>query len=228
MNKNRSEAQEQVYTIILEHILNGDYAPGSDLNDSKLSQQLGADLLAVQEVLRRLAREEIIEADEHLTYSIKEFSLSELTQILEMRECLEPYAASLAADRITPEGAARLREILQVQKQLTSAGAPHSQTTVDHDLHIAIAELTGNNLLAATMREYLMKQERSICSLIFQLEARKREDRERIEQSFDTIYRHEQIVEAISTGNAGEAAHYAYSHALASKKGWLKRIHKEE
>lgn len=68
-----------------------------------------------------------------------------LSDVFEMRHLLEPPIAALAAERATDEDVARLRQILEQQKQQIEAG----ETGVESDtaFHFALASATHNAAL---------------------------------------------------------------------------------
>jgi DNA-binding FadR family transcriptional regulator len=68
-------------------------------------------------------------------------------QVLEARRALELDATRLAAQRITPEGAAKIKEVLAAEEQLIKETRDRPRSRGDlpsHDFHLLLAELAGN------------------------------------------------------------------------------------
>lgn len=65
-----------------------------------------------------------------------------LDDLLEARLLLEPLAATLAAEHVTPAGAAKLRDILSAETHHALSAAAQRD-----DLHVTLGELSGNPVL---------------------------------------------------------------------------------
>lgn len=126
-------------------------------------------------------------------------------QLFETRSALELVCVTQAAERIDEKGVERLREVLAAEERLREAaiGTGHH-----HDLHVVIAELTGNPAMV----------------LFVEVLARLTPQRERPDPSQDvaSYHRaHEALVEAIIAGDAALAQHRMRRHleAIASLIG---------
>lgn len=70
-------------------------------------------------------------------------------EIMSVRRMIEPEAAAYAAQEISPEGAARLAEILRHMQADVALGTWSSEH--DRNLHMTIAEGSGNSMLREVM-----------------------------------------------------------------------------
>lgn len=129
------------------------------------------------------------------------FKQATLQNIFEARTALELKVVELAAARIDEAGIERLREALTQESAIQDTA--HQLGT--HDLHLVIAELSGN----PAMRLFL--------DVLTQMTVPPRG------QSKDVVHRrsrevrhaHEQIVEAIIRGDGAVARHRMYEHLRA-------------
>jgi GntR family transcriptional regulator of vanillate catabolism len=82
-----------------ELILNGDLAPGERLLEVGLVDQLGVSRTPVRAALARLADEGLLEKMAGGGYAVREFTVHDIHDSVEMRGTLEGMAARLAAER---------------------------------------------------------------------------------------------------------------------------------
>ena len=76
----------------------------------------------------------------------------DVTELLEMRETLEVQAASLAAERASVNQLATIETAWAEMQRAAQAEDPDALVAADTSLHEAIAEASGNTLLAQTLR----------------------------------------------------------------------------
>lgn len=151
-------------------ILGGDIRPGEHLPpELELKELFGTGRGTVREALRVLEEKGLItiragagggavvtEADpakltEHLSILVQSRSIA-AGHIKEFREAVEPVAATLAANRVTPEGAESLESAFILAESGYRANDSQAFIKGDVAVHVTIAELTGNPLLAAVLR----------------------------------------------------------------------------
>jgi GntR family transcriptional regulator of vanillate catabolism len=82
-----------------ELILNGDLAPGERLLEVSLVDQLGVSRTPIRAALARLADEGLLEQMAGGGYTVREFTVHDIQDSVEMRGTLEGLAARLAAER---------------------------------------------------------------------------------------------------------------------------------
>jgi GntR family transcriptional repressor for pyruvate dehydrogenase complex len=89
----------------------------------------------------------------------------DVTELLEMREPLEVQAASLSAERGTANQLAAVEAAWADMQRAARADDPEALAAADTSLHEAIAEASGNTILAQTLRslsELVMDTRRAI------------------------------------------------------------------
>lgn len=132
--------------------------------------------------------------------------------LLEARSAIELSAVSLTAERITAEGQERLHAALM--REQSEMADPH-RYVLSHDLHILIAELSGN----AALRLFVSVLTRLTSDHSQQhLAAVRHADLSAIGQ--DISKAHVKIVDAIVKGNAPLAQRRMLTH-LQAVTGWL-------
>jgi len=134
------------------------------------------------------------------------YNNASLGDIFDARSTLELKCAELAAQRIDEDGIHRLRDTLSREAEIQQAGGlPGS-----HDIHLVIAELTGN----PAMRLFL--------EVLTKLTLPPRQSPAEVrERSRAVRHAHEHIVEAIVSGDAALARHRMQTHLIAMKDYYI-------
>jgi DNA-binding GntR family transcriptional regulator len=142
----RTVLREQVKEILLERILDGTYAPGDRLVETRIAQELGTSQAPVREALRELELLRFVESKPYVGARVREVSEEELAEIYPVRAALEDVAAREAAlrldGRVEPLGAE-----LEAMRQAADAGDLHGQVEADVRFHRLIVEAAGNRML---------------------------------------------------------------------------------
>lgn len=149
----------QIADQIRDQILAGKVEAGRQLpSERELAQNLGVSRPTVREALIALEVAGLVEVRvgvgafvrqrEDAREALPELSASPL-EIMAVRRLLEPEAAALASQNISPEGTARLAETLRRMRAETEAGQWSSDS--DRMLHMTLAESSGNAVLRETL-----------------------------------------------------------------------------
>src|SRR5579871_1939088 len=103
--------QDQVIYKLRAMILQGDLAPGQRLAEIPLAADLGVSRTPVRRALAMLAQEGLVSESSSRGYVVREFSLQEVLDAIELRGVLEGLAARLVAERGASRGLLRELEL---------------------------------------------------------------------------------------------------------------------
>lgn len=146
---------EAVYETLMEAIVSGRFAPGTPLSAVKLSQQLDVSRTPVQQALRLLAGDGLVEFATGRRAKVATFNGDDLFHVFEMRRLLEGPAAELAAGRMDRRQLEPLRRAAdELASSRDSVGWVQSWTKYDEDFHRTIASCCGNPLLQKDITRY--------------------------------------------------------------------------
>jgi DNA-binding GntR family transcriptional regulator len=127
------------------------------LRERDLAATLKVSRTPVREALRQLERDGFVRLIPHVGAQVQEVSLQDLFEILEMRRCLEPYAARLAARKVTPAIAQKLRgfqkEFEEIGQQTPGPATIRRHIASDRQLHGLILELAENRRIAQVIAQ---------------------------------------------------------------------------
>src|SRR5262245_23590989 len=138
------------YGALLDMILRGSIAPGELVTERQIATRLGMSRTPVREAVRRLEGEGTLERQRSGALVVRPYSMEEFLHALAVRRLLEGEAARLAAGKMPREGLAAARERIA---RLRSEGLVESARQGDRDFHAAIAQASGNPVLAATIAD---------------------------------------------------------------------------
>lgn len=140
--------REEVYDRILEKIMKGVYPAGTRLVNRKLATELGVSITPVREALNNLAQEGIIKLVPHLGFFVKDFNMMEMAKVYQVRECIEPFVARLAAENVNDIDIEELRNINARLKEAAERQDWENVIHQEQEFHNYIAELSGNEYMA--------------------------------------------------------------------------------
>jgi DNA-binding GntR family transcriptional regulator len=142
----RTVLREQVKEILLERILDGTYAPGDRLVETRIAQELGTSQAPVREALRELELLRFVESKPYVGARVREVSEEELAEIYPVRAAIEDVAAREAALRLDGR-VEQLGAELEAMRRAADAGDLHGQVEADVRFHRLIVEAAGNRTL---------------------------------------------------------------------------------
>lgn len=191
MPLNRVDTQ-RAYQSILDRITTLEMAPGAPINDQQLSEELDMALAPVQEALKLLAHDGLVELPPDGMY-VAGVDRADLEQLSELRLLLEGYCARQAAQRANEDDLAVLEALRQEQ---TSLAPEESQRLfeVDHKIHQAIARAAHNAYLAQTLDRYFLLSQRLWYMVLPHLEFLP-----------DAVHKHLELVDAIQQSDPDRA-----------------------
>ena len=127
-------------------IIEGHFKPGERLVERPLCEQLGVSRTVVRETIRYLEAEGLVEILPGRGPIVAKMSWNDARQIYDIRRMLETAAARTCAERISPEGATRLRAALEVLKQALSSDATGALFQATSGFYAEIFEGAGHSV----------------------------------------------------------------------------------
>jgi DNA-binding GntR family transcriptional regulator len=143
--------KEQAYELIRLDILTFRLKPGEKTSERLLAQRYGLGMASIRAALPRLVQEGFVEKSTERGTVIAPLTLRGVRETYQMRYLLEPGAAEIAAERgmdVAPLDG--LRRACEAQWRDEDEAVSHI-LLANRDFNLAIAEATGNALLARTI-----------------------------------------------------------------------------
>jgi DNA-binding GntR family transcriptional regulator len=145
-----------IAAYVREMIITGQAEPNTPLRQRDLAKRFGVSPTPVREALHRLEAEGLVKYDLHRGATVIDGSFAPSEENYWVRAALEPFAARLAAARITSEELAALDEIHAELSGTSDADGSINTDAAYHELnrrfHFGIYEAARSPLLLALVR----------------------------------------------------------------------------
>jgi DNA-binding GntR family transcriptional regulator len=195
------------YTQVRDLILSGELQPGAVLPQATLARTIGMSTTPLREALRRLKQEGLVELDAHRDARVAALDATEAREMLELRQELDPLAASLAAQRRTDDDLAAIADALGPLESLPR-NPTREQLAGHRRFHVAIHRAAHNAMLASILDGIWDKTDRyRRHALEVDRSAEEREAR---------AVEHRQMYEAVRDRDAATAAAVTRRHVETS------------
>jgi DNA-binding GntR family transcriptional regulator len=144
---------QRAYERIREKITTLQLAPGAQINQQALSEELDMGEVPIREALKLLVHDNLVVVTPRHGLYVSEVDLPELEQLSEIRLSFEGLSARLAAERATPDDLAVLNALRQTQEALDTQDSQR-WFDLDHKFHQAVAQAAKNKYLARTLEHF--------------------------------------------------------------------------
>lgn len=209
---------EKAYRHIRRRVFSGDLEPGDRLVNRTLAKELGTSFIPVREAISRLASEGVVQQVAGAGAFVRTISRQEISEIYDVRELFEPYAAGQAARLMTAHELAELESLLREWEELgeTVLGRKRGATSADLDRWLEINERFHEVMIAASRNRFLSKVTNDVQVLAACFAAHRGSPRllsEELIQS--TLASHRRLIELLRKGES-EAAEKLVREQLQS------------
>ncbi|MDZ7788527.1 MAG: GntR family transcriptional regulator [Halofilum sp. (in: g-proteobacteria)] len=206
--------EAQATDLVRRRIVSGDLGLGERLVETALAERYGLSRGTIRAALRRLVDEGLVRQVPYAGYRVVDFSDHDLWELYTLRGSLEALGARLAAGRIAAEGREQLRAAFDALLAAAGADDQAEANRLDHELHLLIIRLSGNERLVQHYAR-VENQVRAYISLA-----------NRAVDPHDICESHRELVESICAGDAERAgrlaeANVTYLSESASTEGAL-------
>ena len=140
------EARAHALTTLRQAILRGDFAPGQRLVEEELAGSLGVTRQSLRAALLDLTAEGLVERIPNRGARVRVVSAEEAVAITECRMALEALCAVKAAQRITDDQAAQLRELAENLRRSVAEGNPLEYSELNRELHRRVGVFSGQTV----------------------------------------------------------------------------------
>ena len=200
-----------------EMLLRGDFQPGERLSELPLVARLGVSRTPIRLALDRLANEGLLEVVPSGGFVVREFTVSDIWDAIEMRGVLEGTAARLAAERLADHR--DLNILRRYRDEMDAIVRPTIDSfarylDLNEAFHSAIVDLAKSPMLRRTLERVQMLPFASPGALVFA--------RSKLPSGSDLFVigqeQHHSIVEAIENRQGTRAESSAREHARLSRR----------
>jgi DNA-binding GntR family transcriptional regulator len=199
---------EQAYRSLRDQLIMLEIRPGDPINDSALAAKLGIGRTPVREALKRLESDHLVVSYPRRGTFATRVDFTELADISEIRELLEPLAARRAARHSSADMRARLRALAaDIADFEPSSSDQHKLMRFDITVHRQIYAAAANSHLEDVLIRYDNLATRIWCLVL-----------DKIPSVAGHITEHVNLLHAIADGDAELAGTLALEHVTSFEK----------
>ena len=150
--------RELVCENIRQAIIDGTFSPGERLMEIQLADEMGVSRTPVREAIRKLELEGFVVMIPRRGTYVADISIRDITEIYEIRTCLDVLSAGLAAERITDEELEALNRLLVEIGQYIAENNMEKIVEADTAFHDILYQASRNERLRSiinNLREQL-------------------------------------------------------------------------
>ncbi len=202
----RENLSDKAYSFIKNKIINGDYEPGSIINETMICDEISSSRTPVREAINKLEQENLVKVIYKKGIIIKDITLSDIKLIYETRLLIEPYAMRNYGKQMDPN------YILMLKKKIEESTTDDALFQADDELHYYIVSQTNNiYLINAITAIYGHNMRIRILSA--------KNIKERIEA---TSYEHNEIIKYFIEENYEKSAQVLTHHLIKAREASYK------
>jgi len=199
------------YEAIRSAIVEGQYAPGEHLVESRIAEQLATSRAPIREALRQLEREGIIEQRPRRGFFVREITAQDFVDIYNVRITVECAAAQLVARR--RPSLSTVEDTIGLLHQAARRGDVSATVDLELLVHQQICDASGNAYLASLFRS-LSGPARMALAL----------DDAAYDDLEEVATEHVPLLAALRGGDPVRAAATAYEHIVSTVAAVLERL----
>lgn len=202
--KTRGSGTQKVYEALRREILSMDLAPGSPLDEVRLSERFGMSRTPVREALLRLGADGLVTTLPNRNTIVSSINFADLPNYFDALTLMYRITTRGAALRKSPELMAKIRARQNDFIAAVEAQDAFAMIEANREFHVAIAELAGNVYYTGFFAR-LLDEGRRILRLYYSTFD------DRLPRQY--VDEHEEMIATIEAGDVELADRLAIAHA---------------
>lgn len=206
-----------IYKRLREGIVLGDFTPGERLRQTDVAEHFDVSQSPVREALTRLAADGLVTLQPHRGAVVNSLSRSEIDDVYELREVLDPHVVRRTAKRASDE------ELEAIREAATKGAEPGTSSTELFErnrlFHLALYKPCGNRRMVQLF-ESLWD---SVTAMrMFDVYASDPEELAKMDRE------HREIAEAVCARDGERAARLVHQHIASARRDLLELLKGED
>lgn len=197
----RRSLRDQVCSLILSRIGDGLLQPGDRVVEARIAEELKISTIPIREALRELIARRVLEFEPHKGARVREVSIPETIEALQVKAALEGLAAPLTGNKLQ-NNCAELRKAVDDILESVKNHDYYRFQKCNQTFHSLIVQAADNSVLLRLWE-----------SLAFEIRTRIIMDYVAERDSLEIAAEHTEIVDALDEGDTERASALLSSHA---------------
>jgi len=143
MDQNRLDTDE-IYEILKKRIIHLEYEPGQVLNEVEIADEFNISRTPIRKVFQLLQGDKLMNIVPRFGAQVTPIDFKQMKHIFEVTMELDPFAARLTMDRISPQGIKELEDIIERFKTYDISKDYQNAINDDERFHQIIYASCGN------------------------------------------------------------------------------------
>jgi DNA-binding GntR family transcriptional regulator len=148
---------DQAAAILRRAILNGQFKPGAELNETDLAEQLGTSRGPIREALRILNTEGLAETVPYHGTRVRSFTLKDIEELYSMRVLMETFAVRRIIDKQDNDGIAALRTHYEGMVAAAAENDFQKLNELDRTFHDSLIATSDHKLMKSLWQMVAMR-----------------------------------------------------------------------
>lgn len=157
----RLSLHDETVAVLREMIVDGTLPPGQRIPEPSLCEELGISRTPLREAIKVLASEGLVELMPSLGAVVTEITVDDVEAMFEMMAGLELQVGRLVAARATDDEVRELQDLHGRMVLRHRDGLRAEYFDLNQQIHLRLAQCSGNRFLAADYARYLGKIRRA-------------------------------------------------------------------
>lgn len=149
----RMSVREEVADALRGAIVSGEMKPGELYSAPGLAERFGISATPVREAMLDLVKQGLVEVVRNKGFKVTDMSETDLDQITQIRELLEPPIAAQAVASISDQELTHLRNLASAIVDAAADGDLISYIGADREFHVRLLTASGNQRLVRIVEE---------------------------------------------------------------------------
>ncbi len=216
-----SRAVEQAYTVIRQGILDGRMLPGERLKEAELVDECGVSRTPVRAAISRLVAEDFLEAEPNQGARVKVWQQQDIDELFDLRALLEGYAASRAAQHISPTQLADIERSIDEMDQVLIAKGRLAHKTAEF---LRLNRVVHSTIWQASTSERLVSMLSRLVEQSLQVRTARAYSLARLAESH---HHHKELAKALAARDSLWAESTMRSHIRAAREALVQDEHRD-
>jgi DNA-binding GntR family transcriptional regulator len=142
----------QVYHLLRDRILRGEFPGGTRLTQGPLSEEIGTSRIPIRDALKRLESDGLVACDDTGRYTVVQFGAQDANEVYAIRRRLEPFAVEKAVEAMTAEAMSDIESLFLELSKAARLRQLDRYIETNINFHMAIYEASGMGRLVRIIR----------------------------------------------------------------------------
>lgn len=206
----RRATADIIADLIRERIMDGSFAPGEQLGEAQLAEQLDVSRGPVREALQRLIQEGLLDSRPHRGVFVVDLGADDVTDVYRARLAVEREAIRVVCETRDPAELERLDALLERMVKAAESGRWARLAELDREFHQAVVDAAHSRRLTRMFRTLITETRLCLAGL-----------RPAYPRRADLVDEHASLLETLRKGDTGTALDQIDEHLDAAVRSLL-------